>query len=186
MLEYKSEKQRGFTISELMIGIAIVGILTTIALPQINNFTVGLRVDSEISELNRLLLTARNGAINSGNNVIVCPLSPKCSANWHNEVSVFIDNNNDGDYDVNDTIIRVKAAINSNDKLQYAQNSLIYTPSGILSSPPVATPFSYCPGENADKSRGIVVSASGRSYITADTDNDGKDQDRNNNLITCT
>jgi prepilin-type N-terminal cleavage/methylation domain-containing protein len=48
MLEYKSEKQSGFTIPELMIGIAIVGTLTTIALPQINDFTVSLRVDSEI------------------------------------------------------------------------------------------------------------------------------------------
>ena len=186
MLEYRSEKLNGFTIPELMIGIAIVGILTTIALPQINDFTVSLRVDREISELNRLILTARNGAINSGNNVIICPLSPTCSANWHNKISVFIDNNNDGDYDVNDTIIRVKDAISSNDKLQYAQNSLIYTPSGTLSATPVTTPFSYCPGENGDKSRGIVVSASGRSYITADTDNDGKDQDRNDNLITCT
>ena len=92
MLEYRSEKLNGFTIPELMIGIAIVGILTTIALPQINDFTVSLRVDREISELNRLILTARNGAINSGNNVIICPLSPKCSANWHNKISVFIYN----------------------------------------------------------------------------------------------
>lgn len=167
-------------------GIAIAGILTAIALPKLSDFTVGLRVDSEISELKRLLLTARNSAINSGSNVIICPLSPKCSTNWHNEISVFIDNNLDGDYDINDTIVKIKPAIKSIDKLQYGQNSLIYTPSGTLAANPAVSPFSYCPGDHTDKSRGIVVSASGRSYATSDTNKDGIDEDRNGNVITCT
>ncbi len=126
-------KENGFTVIELLVGITIVGILTAVALPSFNDFMTELRVNNEISELNRLILTARNNAVNSGNNVIICPLSPKCSANWHNEISVFMDNNNDGDYDVADTIIKVKSAILSGDKLQYAQNSLIYTPTGTLS-----------------------------------------------------
>jgi type IV fimbrial biogenesis protein FimT/type IV fimbrial biogenesis protein FimU len=186
MLKHKRSKNNGFTITELMVGVAIAGILTTIALPKLNDFIIELRVDAEISELNRLLLTARSSAINSGIDTIICPLAPKCSANWHNKVTVFIDNNNDGDYDANDTIVKVKAAIQSTDKLQYAQNSLIYTPSGTLSATPVTSPFSYCPGANTDKSRGIIVSASGRSYVTSDTNNDGKDEDRSSNLITCT
>jgi type IV fimbrial biogenesis protein FimT/type IV fimbrial biogenesis protein FimU len=185
MFKQNGSKNRGFTVTELLVGIAITGILATLAVPKLSEFTVGLRVDSEISELNRLLLTARNSAINSGSRVIICPLSPKCSANWQQEISVFIDNNNDGDYDANDTIVKVKAAIPNNDKLQYAQNSLIYTPSGNLSATPTTSPFSYCPGSNTDKSRGIVVSASGRSYVTSDIDSDGIDEDRNGNAITC-
>ena len=186
MFQYKSSKKNGFTVTELLVGIAIAGILTIIAVPKLNDFVIRMRVDNEISELNRLLLTARNSAINSGVNTIICPLSPKCSNNWHNEISVFIDNNSDGDYDANDTIVKVKAAIQTNDKLQYGQNSLIYTPSGSLSSSPANSPFSYCPADDIDKARGIIVSASGRSYITEDSDNDGKDEDRNNNHITCT
>ncbi len=186
MFRYKNYQQLGFTITELLVGIAIAGILTTIAIPKLNDFIISLRVDSEISELNRLLLAARNSAINSGNNTIICPLSPKCSNNWHKEISVFIDNNNDGDYDENDTIVKVKAAIQTSDKLQYGQNSLTYTPLGNLSSSPANSPFSYCPANEIDKSRGIIVSASGRSYTTSDSDNDGKDEDRNNNHISCT
>lgn len=186
MFQYKSSKKNGFTVTELLVGIAIAGILTTIAVPKLNDLVISMRVDNEISELNRLLLTARNSAINSGVNTIICPLAPKCSNNWHNEISVFIDNNNDGDYDANDTIVKVKAAIRASDKLQYGQNSLIYTPSGNLSSSPANSPFSYCPADDADKARGIIVSASGRSYITQDSDSDGKDEDRNNNHITCT
>ncbi len=178
--------QNGFTVVELLVGISIVGILTAMALPSFSNFITELRVNNEISELNRLILTARNNAVNSGNNVIICPLSPKCTNNWHKEVSVFMDNNNDGDYDAADTIIKVKSAIQSGDKLQYAKNSLIYTPSGTLSGGAAGTPFNYCPHGATDKSRGIIVSASGRSYVTSDTDSDEKDEDRNNNEITCT
>ncbi len=183
------DKCRGFTLTELLVGITITSMLAMMALPKLNGFTISLRVDNEISALHRMILTARNSAINSGKRAIICPLSSKtpitCTTQWHQAISVFVDNNNDGNYDENDTIIRVKAAIPSSDKLQYAQSSLIYTALGNLSASPVTSAFSYCPDGDADKSRGIIVSASGRSYITSDTDNDGKDEDRNKNHITC-
>mgnify|MGYP000380327780 CR=1 FL=1 len=67
----------GFTITELLIGIFIIGILTAVAVPSLGSFMLQSRVDNEISELQRLLLTARNSAVNSGKNVTVCPLSGK-------------------------------------------------------------------------------------------------------------
>jgi prepilin-type N-terminal cleavage/methylation domain-containing protein len=183
------DKCCGFTLTELLVGITIASILVMLALPKLSSFTISLRVDNEISALHRMILITRNSAINSGRRAIICPLSSTlpaiCTAQWHQAISVFIDNNNDGDYDTNDTIVSVKAAIPSNDKLQYAQSSLIYTALGNLSASPVTSAFSYCPGGDVNKSRGIIVSASGRSYITSDTDNDGKDEDRNKNHITC-
>jgi Tfp pilus assembly protein FimT len=166
--------------------VAILGIITAIGLPSFNDFLVKTRVNNEISELNRLILTARSIAVNGGNNVIICPITTKCTTNWHNQISVFIDNNNDGDYDADDTIVKVKEPIQVNDKLQYGVKSLTYTPTGRLSGAVSATPFSYCPYGHSDRSRGIVVSMSGRSYVTSDTDNDDKDEDRNNNEISCT
>ncbi|WP_085298613.1 GspH/FimT family pseudopilin [Cognaticolwellia mytili] len=183
------DKCSGFTLTELLVGIAIASILMMLALPKLSSFTVRLRVDNEISALHRLILITRNSAINSGKSAIICPLSSTlpiiCTTKWHQAISVFIDNNNDGNYDDNDTIVSIKAAIPSIDKLHYAQTSLIYTALGNLSASPVTSVFSYCPSEDTDKSRAIIVSASGRSYITSDTDNDGKDEDRNKNPITC-
>ncbi len=176
----------GFTLIELLFTVAILGILSGLVAPYLNKFLTGIRVDNEISELNRLLLTARNSAINLGNNVIVCPKTTKCTANWQNEISVFVDNNNNGDFDAGDTVLKVKEAIKSGDKLQYAQTSLIYTPTGTLTGGAAVSPFNYCPYGFSENSRGIIVSPSGRSYLTADIDNDGKDEDRNNNEISCT
>ena len=45
---------KGFTIVELMVTIAIAGIITMIALPNLNDFFFFFRVDNEIAQLNRL------------------------------------------------------------------------------------------------------------------------------------
>ena len=82
--------KQGFTLVEVIVAIAVVGILSAIALPSMGDFLVKMRVDNEISEMQRLLLTARNIAINTGKNTTVCPLSGKnCTSNWQNKISVF-------------------------------------------------------------------------------------------------
>lgn len=169
------------------------------------DFLVKIRVDNEISEMQRLLLTARNMAINTGKNTTVCPLSGSdCTNNWHNEISVFPNDANtlangikytgsttttdvDGNSTtvINDELVKVKEAIKSGDKLQFTHTSIIYKPSGQLLTPTIASTFKYCPKDQADRSRGIDVSISGRSYISSDTDNDGKDEDRSSNEIVC-
>ncbi|WP_019029374.1 GspH/FimT family pseudopilin [Colwellia piezophila] len=183
-----TKKPKGFTLVELMVTIAIAGILTMIALPSFNEFLVRMRVDNEISEMQRLLLTARNMAINTGKNTTVCPLSSgACTTNWQGEISVFTNDVNtlvnSNKFSGNDELVKIKEAIKSGDKLQYSQKSVIYTPAGRLLT--TAASFSYCPKNEADRARGIIVSVSGRSYTSSDTDNDDKDEDRNGNQIVC-
>ena len=181
-------KGNGFTLIELMIGIAVVAILSAVALPSLNSFTVGMRVDNEISQLHRLVLTARNSAINMQQNVILCPLvGTTCTAGeWDKPLSVFIDINNNGTYQSDtDSLLKVKGEISTGDQLIYAGNSnLTFNPTGRITAI-AATTFNYCPKNNDDMSRSITISRSGRPYQSSDTDNDGKDEDRNGNEISC-
>ncbi len=187
-LTFSSLHKQGFTLVELMIAIAVVAIISAVALPKMNDFLVGMRVDNEISEMQRLLLTARNMAINTGKNTTVCPLSSGvCTTNWEDEISVFTNDANTLDngnaFAADDELIKTKEAVKSGDKLQYLRKSVIYTPDGYLLT--VGADFNYCPSNEAEMSRSITVSASGRSYTSSDIDNDGKDENRSGDEITC-
>ena len=180
----KGKSTKGFTIVELMVGVAIVGLLTMIAIPSMSEWLVKMRVDNEISTMHRLILTARNTAVNSELPVIICPLDGNsCVNDWTGEISVFIDVDNQGDFDAGvDTIIRMKDPISDGDNLTYDFSRLTYRPTGQATGISI---FSYCPSGTTNYNRGIEVSRLGRAYATSDTDNDGKDEENDGSEISC-
>jgi len=186
----KNRTSKGFTITELLIGIAIIGILTSVAAPSLSEYMVESRVDNEVSELQRLILSARNTAINTSKNVTICPLSgTTCGTNWQNELSVFTNNDtslaNNKSYDSdNEELIKIKGQASSGDSLTFSQNIIIFSATGRLVSGGNSN-FSYCPKGKSDLSRSIDISLSGRVYASSDTDNDGKDENRNGTDVTC-
>jgi len=183
--------QQGFTIMELMVSVAILGIITAIAMPSLSEFRVKMRVDNEIAQLQRMVLTARNTAVNLGQNVTLCPLNGSniCINNWEGELSVFVDLDQDNIFEPGavpaEVLIKVKRAINTADTLNYAAVTRItFTPTGLLANGLNGT-FSYCPNGNNNLNRAVVVSPSGRTYQSIDTDNDGEDEERDGTAITC-
>ena len=182
-------KRDGFTIIELIIGIAILGIITAIAMPNLNLFLVNMRIDNEISQIYRLVLSARNSAISMERNVTLCPLNAAntCTNTWGGELSVFIDLDNDNVYEPlnNEVLLKVKPAIQNNDTLTYAGFSRItFAPTGQLAAALNST-FIYCPQGFNNLGRAVLLNASGRASSSSDIDNDGRDEDRNGNGIAC-
>lgn len=181
---------QGFTITELLIGIAIVGILTAIAGPSLSEFIIKSRVDNEVSETHRLILSARNTAINSGKNITICPLTGKtCGTDWKSELSVFTntDNtlvNNKTFESAGEELVKVKGQVSTGDTLTFSQSIIIFSPTGRLVSGGNGR-FSYCPKGRNDLARGVEISLSGRVYATSDTDNDGKDENRDGTEVSC-
>ena len=106
-----------------MVSISIISILLTITLPNLDHFIVRLIVDNEITSLHRLILITRNHAINTGQDVTMCPLDTKnqCNTNWHGSIGVFIDGNNNKTLDLteNEILIRTKDPIKLGDTLIY-------------------------------------------------------------------
>ena len=188
-LSFTTRHMQGFTLIELLVSISIIGILSFIALPNMSSFLANMRVDNEISEMQRLILTARNMAMNTGKNTTICPLaSGVCTSNWHNQISVFTNGDNtlatNNTFAAPDELVKVKEAIKTGDKLQYVPSSIIFTPAGRIIT--TAASFSYCPKGQPNSSRGIDISISGRSYTSSDTNNDGKDENRSGSEVSCT
>lgn len=179
----------GITLIELLVSVSVSAIITSIALPNFNEFIVQLRVDNEIYRLGRLLHVARNHAINSDSHTIVCPLQNNtCTSDWHKTLSVFVDNNSDQKFNRNDgdLLITTKTAIKAGDMLIYAKNrtKITYQATGHLFGLANGT-FRYCPKNFEKKSRAIVVARSGRFYSSLDINKDGVDETRSNKAISC-
>ena len=184
-------RKNGFSLIETMITVAILISIITIAIPSLANLTIRMRVDNEISLLHRMLLLARNSAINNEQYVTVCPLNDdeRCTQDWQGEISVFSDLNKNRRYepDNGDTILKVKAPIKNDDKLQYGKkrNALIYGPTGHLVIWGGNATFKYCPKDHSGKSRGIVVSTSGRAYKTVYNKKQAQDTNRSGQGLIC-
>lgn len=185
------KKCKGFTLIELMVSVTIVAVVAAIVIPNFNEFIIRMRVDNEISQLHRLLLTARNSAINTNQDVTLCPIdnNSRCTTDWQNNIIVFIDTNDDDVYsaEMNEVIIRLKPPAKINDKLQYGlhRKRILFAATGRTTGWGSNGTLKYCPENNVELSRAIVIATSGRFYPSTDIDLDGKDETRNGNEVTC-
>lgn len=172
-------KQTGFTLFELLVAIAIVAIILTIALPSLGQFTASMRADNEVSEVHRLLLTARSTAINTGKSTTICHLSgTNCTANWTGDFIVFTNNSNSANLDNYDNsggeeTIATKPAIQDADSLKFYTSStgvvykmVVYTPTGQIAHSESQGSFVFCPAGYKDEARSVTISASGRPYLS--------------------
>ncbi len=92
-------KHAGFTLIELMVVLAIVGILIMVGVPQLQTFMQGNRLVASTNELHSALHIARSEAIKLNSSVSMCTSddSETCSDdnNWANGWIVFADANGD-------------------------------------------------------------------------------------------
>ena len=119
-------RQKAFTLVELMITIAIISILASVALPAYTSLVRTTKISSYTNQLHAALLLTRSEAIKRGRNVTICrssdthAASPHCAsvlsdaqinAGWGEGWLVFVDMNNDGLYNPADLLIHVQGAL---------------------------------------------------------------------------
>lgn len=77
-----TDQAQGFTLVELMIAIAIVGLLAVLAAPSFTEFTASQRVKASASSLFVSMLRARSEAIKSNASVSMAPIGSGWSEGW--------------------------------------------------------------------------------------------------------
>ena len=163
------QSSSGFTMIELVVVIAIVGILMAIGVPSFRYVTTANRISAEVNGLLGDLQFARAEAIKEGWPVVVCvsanstAANPTCSnANtWQSGWIICSDKNNSGSCDANDPVYRIQKAFtatSSTDTFVASGNTsaLIFNREGFAtglpgtvtitlhSAPTVVTAFTRC------------------------------------------
>lgn len=75
----------GFTVIELLVGVAVLAILTTLAVPSFHQFILNNRLAAQANEMVGAFQFARSEALKRGLTVQVCSSSDGagCNGNWH-------------------------------------------------------------------------------------------------------
>jgi len=107
----RMERSGGFTLLELLLGLAVTAILAATAAPTLARFLAEQRLLDDARRLSEAILVARSEAIKRNGVVILCAVAPPegCgeSDRWHAGWTAFEDRDGDGEPGADDPLVPV-------------------------------------------------------------------------------
>jgi len=183
------KKTQAFTLIELMIVVALIGVVTAYGLPHLRSFPTNTGLTTNTNDLVAALQYARSTAINDQGRVVVCASSDSMSATpscggpgtpWHSGWIIFRDIDNNASISAGDTVLKVQPAV-ALKGITITPSPLNLTPTNIDDyvsfGPPAGEPvltnglnqsglFKICYERDLSRVRGVELNFSGRISST--------------------
>jgi type IV fimbrial biogenesis protein FimT len=191
--------QRGFTVIELIVTVALVAILLTFGVPSFSSTIEQNKLSTQVNDLISTLQYARSESVKTGKRITVCKSNNgtacvNAAAGYESGWIVFVDNApSDGALSAGELLLKVHDPLDSNLTLRGNNrfvNFISYLPDGgIANADPNTDPdhFVLCKANDTAKSRAVFVITSGRARVAKDSNGDKiPENDSGTNLTTCT
>jgi type IV fimbrial biogenesis protein FimT len=121
-MNFRFRRQFGFTVVELMVALAVAGVLVGLALPAFNDFLAQRRLTSQVNDFLVALQFARSEAVRRGTNVSVQSIDASDTANeWGKGYCVVVGNPGNCP---NDPTVTLRTFDSTGDNTLDAQNAL--------------------------------------------------------------
>lgn len=157
--------QHGFTLIELMIAVAVVGVLCGIALPAFSGGLEAARASGARADLLVSLVTASGRAAITGVHGVLCPSSDGASCldspDWSGGWLVFLDNNGSRELEGGERILRTQAPLTGNVHLRstIGRTRIVFQGNGGNAGSNVT--FTLCDGRGPARARALIMSNTG-------------------------
>ncbi|HET7307057.1 MAG TPA: GspH/FimT family pseudopilin [Gammaproteobacteria bacterium] len=161
-------RNKGFTLIELMVTIAIAAILVTAGVPAFNQFVQENRMAAQVNSLVHALNIARSEAVSENTTTVVCASSDQvnCTTDWNKGWIVFADKDGDGKVESGELLHVFPAIDGGNTLTTTVATSIGYEPSGLSTT---SGTFTLCDGGGDVAARAVIVSPAGAIRTAAGT-----------------
>ena len=170
MLSGTRRGQSGMTLTELMMALAVLGVLVGVSAPYLHDTLRNWRITSQTNDLLSDFGAARGQAAGLSVTVTVCASSngTSCTGDWGQGRLIFTDADADAAVDTGDTIVRKIPAINETTTLVAANLStsgrVQFRPTGMASGVTGSgATFKFCDSRTGPYGRTVTLSATGRA-----------------------
>ncbi|WP_252729072.1 MULTISPECIES: GspH/FimT family pseudopilin [Alteromonadaceae] len=177
--------QKGVTLVELMIGLAIVAIVLTIAVPAAQGIIIKSRIVSEVNEISGVIQFARANAVDEQLATIICPTSDfsTCSNNWNQVKMVFGDEDGNGSRGDDEDILVATSLISNNNYVTGPAQAILFNPNGSANA--LATILICHNSKEATYARQLTVTPQGRVKMSQDADKNGVHESISGGALSC-
>ncbi len=172
------KNNRGFTLIELMVTLAVIIVLLVVGVPNLKSFMQGNRLTSSTNLLVATLNLARSEAVKRGTPIKTCvsnAAQDDCNGviNWENGWITFIDSDNDDTIDGDETVLRVNGPLGGGTTIRGSQitDIISFNSDGSASN---TTSFMICDDtvDNAvqlKRAKGVNIAPTGIISLAKDT-----------------
>jgi len=168
------QKQRGFSLIELMITIAIAGILMSLALPSFKKTLQNSKLISMHNELLSSLSLTRNIAISRGSFATLCKSNQAgddcdSDASWKDGWIIFLDRDNNGSVNNDEEVIALNNALPKNVTIKFSRDRVTYGAQGYAIG--YSGTVTFCDDLHNGNKRGMLISSNGHIRVaTSDSE----------------